>query len=326
MMASIQESVPELVHDENGNKTPSTTKNPTAKQQQQRMDQQHDETGFSTRTEMMTQWQNCLESRDKDWIDDNEVAMKKQRQHLEEQPTSLGKATDVLHLNIGGSNKIAVLRKTLTYFEKSLLACHFCGRWDDSLEKDKDGYFFIDQDPNVFIPLLKYLRECDHRKRQDIPITPPPPSAEFCSMLEYYGLMSMVYPQEWKRVWGSENGVMVTRDDHRVTRTDGAITISNSRGLKKFMLEVQKDCPSKPVNASSFMVNFDEGSRGYVLGWASASATKGYTEHFEWVSILTKEMKDGDGGNNNDDSDEDDEDYSSDDSNDDSDDDGDERG
>jgi hypothetical protein len=88
------------------------------------------------------------------------------------------------------------------------------------------------------------------------------------------------------------------------------------------MLEVQKDCPSKPVNASSFMVTFDEGSRGYV-GWASASATKGYREHFEWVRMMTNEMKDGDGGNNSDDSDEDDEDYCSDDSNDDTDDDGD---
>ena len=51
---------------------------------------------------------------------------------------------DVLHLNIGG-NLTAVLRRTLTSVEGSMLASRFSGRWDESLEKDRNGNFFIDQ-------------------------------------------------------------------------------------------------------------------------------------------------------------------------------------
>lgn len=50
---------------------------------------------------------------------------------------------DVLTLNFGGT-KIQVLRKTLTQYDKSMFAAHFSGRWDDSIEKDAEGSFFID--------------------------------------------------------------------------------------------------------------------------------------------------------------------------------------
>jgi hypothetical protein len=41
--------------------------------------------------------------------------------------------------------RIDVLCRTLTSVEGSMLAAKFSGRWDDSLEKDADGNFFIDQ-------------------------------------------------------------------------------------------------------------------------------------------------------------------------------------
>jgi hypothetical protein len=39
-----------------------------------------------------------------------------------------------------------------------MLAAKFSGRWDDSLEKDADGNFFIDQPIEWFQPMIDYLR------------------------------------------------------------------------------------------------------------------------------------------------------------------------
>ena len=107
-------------------------------------------------------------------------------------------SSDVIHLNVGGCTKVAVLRRTLTSFD-SMLATRFSGRWDDSIEKDRDGNFFIDQPPELFVPLLNYLRA----KMVETPRAPPVVSplfhvAEeekgFFRIVEYYGLTSTVYP------------------------------------------------------------------------------------------------------------------------------------
>ena len=64
-----------------------------------------------------------------------------QRDDDEDKPEG---CSEVLHLNVGG-DLTAVLRRTLTSVEGSMLASRFSGRWDDSLERDRDGNFFIDQ-------------------------------------------------------------------------------------------------------------------------------------------------------------------------------------
>lgn len=174
---------------------------------------------------------------------------------------------------------MAVLRRTVTQFENTMLAVRFSGRWDDALEKDRDGYFFIDQDPKVFLPLLNFLRQCDQRKRVDVKIHPPPPTFEFCSMLEYYDLMSSVYPQEWRRVYGPTIGtppVLGTDESVVIKRgnrhKDDSVTISSGKSVKAFMLEVQRHCSTKPVNATAFTATFDKGSTGQV-GWAVGLGT-----------------------------------------------------
>jgi len=103
---------------------------------------------------------------------------------------------DVIQLNVGGSTNIAVLRRTLTQFEDSMLAAKFSGRWDDSLEKDRDGNIFVDQNPENFLRLIDYLRLRNNRSRQ-VTVRRPKPTYEFCCMLEYYDLMPSVYPQKW---------------------------------------------------------------------------------------------------------------------------------
>lgn len=47
-------------------------------------------------------------------------------------------ATDVLQRNVGGKTDIAVSRRVLTFFENSILAASFSGRWDEYLGKDRD--------------------------------------------------------------------------------------------------------------------------------------------------------------------------------------------
>ena len=106
--------------------------------------------------------------------------------------------SDVIYLNIGGT-KATVLRRTLTLFPESMLASKFSGRWDDSIEKDKDGCFFIDQDFDLFRPLLLYLRTKANQREESL--LPPPTLSEdkllrnsdFYTMVEYYGLTHEIY-------------------------------------------------------------------------------------------------------------------------------------
>ena len=223
----------------------------------------HHDGGSKSATDMVVQLQGLFESREKG-LNEREAALEKRLRLFEEQYPQAGKDSDVLHLNVGGSSNVAVLRRTLTHFENSALAARFSGRCDTSLEKAKGGNFFIDQDPNVFVPLLNYLRQCDQRKRDDLIVQAPLPTYEFCSMLEYYGLMSCVYPQEWRNVSGSTDGVIMTRH----SSSDDSMTITNSKDTKVFMLEVQHHCPRKPANATTFTATFEQGSTGQV-GWES---------------------------------------------------------
>ena len=114
-----------------------------------------------------------------------------------------GRDTDVLELNVGGGCQVSVLRRTLTQFDESMLASRFSGRWDDSLEKDSEGKFFIDQDPAIFLILINYLRQLDMTSRNDIRVPCPEANFDFCWMLEYYNLMPAVYRLEWK-YWHKE--------------------------------------------------------------------------------------------------------------------------
>mmetsp|Transcript_6502 Transcript_6502/g.9628 ORF Transcript_6502/g.9628 Transcript_6502/m.9628 type:complete len:350 (-) Transcript_6502:205-1254(-) len=128
---------------------------------------------------------------------------------LEEQKSSLekekqimngtNKPSDVLHLNVGGTI-LCVLRRTLTQIEGSMLSIKFSGRWDDAIEKDRDGNYFIDQPIELFRPLLNFLRA----KAIETPLAPPaqPPDfgedkrtfIDFIRLVEFYGLTSALYP------------------------------------------------------------------------------------------------------------------------------------
>jgi len=121
------------------------------------------------------------------------AALEAEREALshEKQRMAAGKhMDDILTLNIGGEKTVSVQRKTLCLVEDSMLASSFSGRWDESLVRDADGAIFVDFRPELFMPLLDYLRA---RRIQDpeTPVLMPTVQGSeeaFQTMLKYYGL------------------------------------------------------------------------------------------------------------------------------------------
>lgn len=104
--------------------------------------------------------------------------------------------SDILRLNVGGKIMVT-LRRTLTSIPGSMLASLFSGRWDDSIEKDDDGNFFIDQPFDLFEPMLDYLRNSSNGTdlyKVRSPNFDNPKLTDFYRMLNYYGMTHGIYP------------------------------------------------------------------------------------------------------------------------------------
>ncbi len=117
--------------------------------------------------------------------------------------------SDVLHLNVGGK-KTVVLRRTLTTIPGSMLASRFSGRWDDSIETDKDGNFVIDQPFDLFEPLIDYLRNRSNGTEiypMDSPYFEHVQQRNFYRLVDYYGLTHGIYPTRLELLYGSQNDV-----------------------------------------------------------------------------------------------------------------------
>jgi BTB/POZ domain len=133
------------------------------------------------------------------------------------------RGTDVVHLNVGGSTKISVLRSTLACMEGSMLATRFSGRWDDTLQKDREDNFFIDQPAELFVPMIEFL-QCKVRESLQ-PAAYPLLSPEdfggsfnqfrkFADLVEYYGMTPVVLPPVIHYFGAHEDDVLVS--GHRV--------------------------------------------------------------------------------------------------------------
>ncbi|CAB4017450.1 Chaperone dnaK2 [Paramuricea clavata] len=103
---------------------------------------------------------------------------------------------DIIELNVGG-HKLTTKRSTLCQVEGSLLASMFSGRWEDSLERDKDGAIFFDFNPQYFLVILEYLRA----KKIATPEHPAPlpkvaedQAESFNNLLGYLGLSDEIVP------------------------------------------------------------------------------------------------------------------------------------
>ena len=171
----------------------------------------------------------------------------------------MGKDTDILELNVGGRLNIAVSRRTLTQFEDSVLAAQFSGRWD--LEKDRNGNIFVDQNPDDFLILVDFLRLRMNSRSRQVPAKHlPKPTYSLCSMLEYYDLMSGVYPQS--QSW-------VGSDFKCEEKSYGHVVLSSKSKLGTVMAcAVLNFGKFSDVGVSEFTCEFDRGTKGAV-GWVS---------------------------------------------------------
>lgn len=141
-------------------------------------------------------------------LEEREEALRKAVEGVDHEKKLMAgrKPSDVLPLNIGGT-RCHVSRKTLCQFEKSMLAAQFSGRWDDSIEKDADGFFFIDQPHQLMLPLINFLRA----KAIETPALPALPFPKeyvseterqhllsaFHRVVEHYGMTPFVYQQHF---------------------------------------------------------------------------------------------------------------------------------
>ena len=214
---------------------------------------------------------------------------------------STGTDTDILQLNVGGSTSISVRRSTLTQFPDTLLAATFSGRWDESMEKDRDGNIFIDQDPENFLLLVNYLRLRMNNQSRKVPEKYlPKPTYPLCYMLDYYGLMPAVYLQTWN---GSR--------DKKIS--DEFTCEEKSYGAYELSTKTEDD---NPVNflyklglfanagVSEFTVEFDKGTGG-IVGWFCTNHTSsiytlpdfndGMDNHF-LLDIADRKLYDNNGG------------------------------
>lgn len=214
-----------------------------------------------------------LDKKRRGHFEEREAALKRERKAFEEEKKLYGakkegNASDVISLNVGGT-RMDVLRRTLTQVEGSLLATKFSGRWDDSLEKDRHGNFFIDQPFDLFEMLVNILRS----KQNEVvgaPTTNIPQRStnfdgkedkwnRFLIMVEYYGVAHALFPLQLKHFYGDEQtstvdvlyhpGIELTDDSFRAVR-----------------LETQR------VAVTSFEVCVSTEVKDFHIGWTSANA------------------------------------------------------
>ena len=175
---------------------------------------------------------------------------------FESENPNTGNDNDIIQLNVGGRINISVLRRTLTQFPDSMLAAKFSGRWDDTMEKDRDGNIFIDQNPDNFSILINYLRMRMNSQNKHVPVRHVPEvSYSFCSMLDYYGLMPALYPQKW--IGNNDNDFSCEEVKYGTYELS---TDTNASVLCDFG-------QFSSVGVSEFTVEFETGTIQGAVGW-----------------------------------------------------------
>lgn len=132
-------------------------------------------------------------------LDTERARLQTERQELEEEKSRMQapsvRKSDVLSLNLGGERVIQRRRSTLCAVEDSFLAARFSGRWEQELDRDEDGRYFINYPPELFMPLLDYLgaRETEDPSRDvPLPLGPENQRPQFQAMLRYFGMLPAV--------------------------------------------------------------------------------------------------------------------------------------
>ncbi|GMH35517.1 hypothetical protein BSKO_03385 [Bryopsis sp. KO-2023] len=105
---------------------------------------------------------------------------------------------DVVHLNVGG-RIFTTKRGSLRLVEGSVLELMFSGRWEDRVDRDKDGNVFMDLNPDLFDHVLRFLSLMHTYGTSARHMTLQPIAKhledELRLMLDHLGLMELLAPE-----------------------------------------------------------------------------------------------------------------------------------
>ena len=226
------------------------------------MDNSSDKNISDSITNAATHLHSLLISKEKE-LKEKEADFDRRVGLYESEHPSIGKDSDILQLNVGGTS-MSVRRSTLTQVPDSLLAAQFSGRWDESMEKDRDGNIFIDQDPVIFLKLVNYLRLRMNNQSRQVPEKQlPKPTYSFCRMLDYYVLMPSVYQQTWI----GSCGEFPCDDFSCEEKSYGTIKLSTTKTDDKAVNFIYNLGAFVNAGVSEFTVEFDKGTGGAVGGY-----------------------------------------------------------
>ena len=217
---------------------------------------------------------------------------------------------DIIHLNVGG-HKLTTKRSTLCQVEGSLLASIFSGRWEDSLERDKDGAIFFDFNPQYFLVILDYLRVkkiATPENPAPLPKVPEDQEKSFNNLLGYLGLSDEIVPAEKvpSEKFNQHSSNVVTLQEggtvavHGPNIEHGYVLGENvhQQGIVRFKLKLEslKDnewmfvgmakADVVPPNNNSHVW---PGSYGWSLGQSGGVWKDGSGTHHNYLSNLTKQ-------------------------------------
>ena len=140
---------------------------------------------------------------------------------------------DIIHLDVSGL-KLKTTRSTLCQVEGSLLASMFSGRWEDSVQRDKDGAVFLDFNSQHFTVILDYLRVkkiASPENPAPLPKVPEDQQKEFNILVEYLGLKDELVSPEIVR---SEKFNL--HSEGVTLQEEGQVALHDSRSGHKYIL------------------------------------------------------------------------------------------
>eukprot|EP00933_Yihiella_yeosuensis_P004682 TRINITY_DN10906_c0_g1_i3.p1 TRINITY_DN10906_c0_g1~~TRINITY_DN10906_c0_g1_i3.p1 ORF type:complete len:357 (+),score=71.95 TRINITY_DN10906_c0_g1_i3:42-1112(+) len=135
---------------------------------------------------------------DKALVCEEREAVAVARRQLEDEKSKMQSANigknDLIGLNFGGEQVVVVKRSLLLMFENSMLARMFSGRYEDQLDRDKDGNVFLDYSPKIMTPLIEHLRLCRDSSPEETVSLPELEGGlqkSWSKMLKFFGLIDM---------------------------------------------------------------------------------------------------------------------------------------
>lgn len=115
-------------------------------------------------------------------------------------------------------------------FPGSVLELMFSGRWEDRVERDRDGNVFLDYDPFLFSVLLRYLVALHSygMAAQHLELRPIPSNLEqeFRLMLQHLGLKEIIQPNvefKWSHLRKTPSVTLAKDNTVAVSEGDGIL-------------------------------------------------------------------------------------------------------